>query len=405
MACNCGYRKRIQDAKTSFDVKRTVYLDYNATTPVDPAVLGEFERVCRRVWANPSSLHSGGIEISETIDACTKTILDYCRLKSGKIYYCSSGSEAIHAGMFGLAQVLSREHSRKIISSNIEHSAVKLPLRIIKAHPALEKIQQKKPALFLKVDKNGRIDVSRLESVLAANGPALLVYSPVHHETGGIQPVREIYEAAGRYNCLVVLDAVQAFPRLSPEFWARYCDAFALSGHKLYAPKGIAALYIREGLRLHPYRFGGSQQDGIFPGTENTPGIAALARAVELLRQNFSEEQKRLQALIRDGFSILQRAGVEFVPESPDGHVPGSVCISFPWIRNMEDVMFTLDNNRICASRFSACTSRISGPSPVLQAMGRPANNCETSMRISLGRYSRREDFFKLAETLKKIKK
>lgn len=416
MACNCGYRKRIREAKTGFDTKRTVYLDYNATTPVDPRVLGEFEKICRRLWANPSSLHSGGASIAEEIEGYTDSINAYFSGQSspqrpGRFYFCSSGSEAIHAGITGLSRVLSKHHYRHIITTEIEHGAVGKPCRIFGAHPALNKLHGSKPVSVLPVDENGIVDLEKLRGTLASCGPALLVYSPVNHETGGIQPVDTIYSLAKQYDCLVFLDAVQACPRLAPSEWAGDCDAFAVSGHKLYAPKGIAGIYIREGIPVKPFRFGGEQQDGIFPGTENTPGIAALSRAFGLLAENFSEEQRRLSTLTGDGTEILHGAGIEFIIESPGGggagisrSVPGVLCLSFPWITDMEEVMFGLDSERICVSRFSACTSRITGPSPVLRAMGRPRRRSETSIRISLGRYSKRDDFFRLSKVLRGLR-
>lgn len=417
MACNCGYRKRIRDAKISFDPKRSVYLDYNATTPVDPAVLGEFDKVCRRLWGNPSSLHSAGIEIEENLERYTKTILNYLGLDSGRLYFCGSGTEAIHAGISGIARIFSDRNSRHIISKNTEHSAVKKPLRMLRILSAGGQLPAGNPVSILSVDSNGRLNPGRFEDRCKRTGPSLLVYSPVNHETGALQPVKELFTAAEQHGCLVFLDAVQACPRLAPEEWAPYCHGFAVSGHKIYAPKGTAALYIKKEIKLTPFRFGGSQQSGIFPGTENTPGIAALSRAFELLSADFAGEQARLRQLTKEGLDILRSAGIEFIVESSgwnaggsrsadqaDTGVPGVLCLSFPWIGNMEEAMFELDRRQICVSRFSACTSRIAGPSPVLLAMGRPKRRCETSLRISIGRFSKRDDFFRLAEVLRDLK-
>ncbi len=380
-------------------------MDYNATTPVDPEVLGEFDKICRRLWGNPSSLHSGGIVISKAVEAYTRTILDYFHLETGRFYFCSSGSEAIHAGITGLSRVLSKHHYRHIITTEIEHGAVGKPCRIFGAFPALNKLHGSKPVSVLPVDENGIVDLEKLRGTLVSCGPALLVYSPVNHETGGIQPVKTIYSFAKQYDCLVFLDAVQACARLTPAEWVEYCDAFAISGHKIYAPKGIAGLYIKEGISLKPFRFGGSQQDGIFPGTENTPGIAAFAKALTLLSMKFNDEQQFLESLCREGLEILNRAGIDFTIESPENRVPGVLCLSFPRITDMEEAMFHIDQQHICVSRFSACTSRIIGPSPVLLAMGRPRKNCKTSIRLSLGRYSKRDDFFKLAKALEQVMK
>lgn len=390
MACNCAYRKRLKEkAKARFNPKRTVYLDYNATTPVDPAVLGAFDRVCRSRWGNPSSMHSAGMESLDFLETQKKSILDYYKPQSGELYFCSSGSEALHGALAGLLA----GGKRPVFSTKLEHASVKIPLRQLS--------RRGYPVFFLPVDPDGIIDTAAFEARLKKHPRGVLIYSPVNHETGGIQPVETLYKLAASYDTLVVLDGVQSALRLAPALWAPFCDLFAFSGHKLYAPKGTGALFVRENIKLKRHRFGGLQMDGIFPGTENTPGIASLTRAVELAAREFGNEQQRLSRLSEEALALLTQTGVDYMLESPPRRIPGVLCLSLPWAGNMEDLLFNLNENHICISRFSACTPRVRGPSAVLTAMGREKKRAERSLRISFGRFSKREDFYLLAKVLK----
>ncbi|OQB67456.1 MAG: Cysteine desulfurase [Spirochaetes bacterium ADurb.Bin133] len=391
MSCACGFRLKLKRSNAFFVPETTIYMDYNATTPVDKRTLGAFDKICRREWGNPSSLHSSGIQIGAEIDKCRKNILDYFNLKSGNVYFCSNGSESIHAAIWG---ILSKGKTGIPVSTLIEHPAVKKPLRYYRF--------LKNKTDFLRVDKNGAIILDELDRTLKTNGNSFLIYSPVNHETGAIQPVEEIYKIAKKYDTLILLDSVQAAPRLPVDKWSKFCDMFSVSGHKIYSPKGIAALYAKENVKLKPFRLGGCQEDGIFPGTENAPGIAAFNEAINLLRSEFVEESKFLKILIEEGAKIFDNSKFDFVIESPENRAPGVLCVSFPWIKDMEKFMYELNESNICLSRFSACAGRVTGASPVLPYMGVPSSRSATSIRISCGRWSKREDFYNLAKFIEK---
>jgi cysteine desulfurase len=393
MACNCRFRKTIRNANVAFVPERTIYLDNNATTRVDPSVLGAFDAVCRREWGNPSSLTSCGTQIFDQVEEHRKSIASSFGCREDGIHFCSSGSEAIHAALLGLHL---REPDRAIVTTIVEHSAVYQPARHLKASG--------RDVTFLPVNSEGVIDTVALENTLARYNRSMLVYSPVHHETGAIQPIRAIAASARKHDCIIILDAVQAAARLLPEMWSSYCDMFALSGHKLYAPKGIALLYKRPGLRIRPTRFGGHQEDGLFPGTENTPGIAALASAIVIHKKVFHEESMRLSVLADEFLLKLEQMQVTYHLESPADRAPGVLCISLPGYNDMEKLVFGLNNMNICISRFSACTARINGPSRVLSAMGRSLKRSSTSLRISCGRFNRREDLDTLARAIARLK-
>jgi cysteine desulfurase len=394
MGCNCRFRKTVRQSGVAFVPERTMYLDNNATTPVDPRVLGAMDGLCRREWGNPSSLTSCGTQAFDVIEEARKTVAGWLGLDQDGIHFCSSGSEAIHAGLFGTHL---RDKSRTIITTAVEHSAVYHPLRHLRAAG--------NNVVTLPVDDNGAVRMDSLQRALEAAPSSFLLYSPVNHETGAIQPVTEIYRLSRRYDCIVMLDAVQALARLTPGDWAPYCDLLAASGHKVYAPKGIAFLWKKNNVKLRPFRFGGHQEDGLFPGTENSPGIAAMAAAVRLLSEEFHNDEKRLSVLIREGLAALDAAGVTYELESPDNRVAGVACISLPWVKDMEKLSLDLNRSRICISRFSACSARITGPSRILSAMGRTQTRSMTSLRIALGRFNKREDLYLLAKNLAQFQK
>jgi cysteine desulfurase len=399
MACRCELRKKIKKAAVPWIPDRTVYLDYNATTPVDPRVIGAFERACRRNWGNPSSLHAAGTAGWSELEGLYNAASGFFGTAQEGFLLCSSGTEAITASAYGLA---SREKTISFITTAVEHQAVKHPLFHLGRHSEAAPAGYSGKLCIIPVDEQGRMDLTILDKTLALCNKSALLYSPVNHETGAVQPVKEIAEIARHHGSIIIFDAVQAAVRLAPHEWVDSCDIFCISSHKLYAPKGSALMWKKPGLRLHTRRFGGSQEGGFFPGTENVPGAAALSEALSLMKTEQPEELRMLSALGRDGLTILEKAGVPFTLESPANSAPGVLCISLKDRPDMEKLILNLNSMNICLSRFSACTERLNGPSNTLSAMGRAPERTGSSIRISLGRWSRRDDFFKLAAALKK---
>ncbi len=394
MACKCELRRKIREAAVPWVPERTVYMDYNATTPVDPRVIGAFERACRRTWGNPSSLHSAGSAGWNELEQLNSAASDFFGVNADGFELCNSGTDAIATILFGLC---SRKNDLNIITTAVEHQAVRHPLFHLARKTPLAPRGYAGSVLTLPVDYNGMLSVPLLEKTFSRTfpgpGSTALILSPVNHETGSIQPVKEIAAAARKFGALVILDSVQAAARLQPSEWAPFCDIFCISGHKLYAPKGTALIWSRPGIRLSTIR----------RGTENVPGAAALCEALKLMKLQQQDEIKMLEALCRDGVSILEKTGLGFTIETPEKSAPGILCISFKSDVDMEELLFMLNRMNICISRFSACSERLSGQSAVLRAMGRPAKRASGSIRISLGRFSRRDDFYKLASALKTI--
>ncbi len=389
MACNCERKEKLlkKISETHVD-KKIIYMDYNATTPVLPESMGAFERSCRENWGNPSNCHPAGIKAWEDLEKNREIIAKYFNIKKDNIFFCSSGSEALFAGINGL-------NSEKVffISTLIEHSAV------IKNITALPSNQYH----LLKVSDDGIIDMEEFASALNKNKEKniAVIYSPVNHETGGIAPIKEIYSKAKEYNALVFLDAVQAAARLPVSEWQPFCDMFALSSHKLYAPKGCGVLALAKEIKLKQFRFGGNQENGLFPGTENTPAISAFAKSIKYLSANFKAEISRLKTLTDEGLKILQNLPYKIILESPKTRAAGILCLSLPEVTEMEPFLDFLYLKGICISRFSACSDNEKAASEILTAMGRPAERAEKSIRISTGIYSKREDYYTLAGAIK----
>lgn len=391
MACGCGYRKKLREDRQVRGVGKTYYLDNCATTMPDPRTLGAFERACRGDWANPSSPHARGLAAAEALEANRSTLAAAFACSAQGLAFCSSGSEALHAGLWGLA---ARYPDLRFVTTPLEHGAVRAPLRMLRSLG--------RDVRVCPVDGGGRVLLEELEKLLVDQSTpgAVFIYSPVNHETGNVQDAGAIRDLARGVGALVFLDAVQTAPRLPAARWAPHCDLFALSAHKLHAPKGCAALWTAPGLRLHPHRFGGGQEGGSFPGTENTPGIAAFAEAARILEGTLVEEGTRLAALERDFFDLCATKRLPVERESEADHAPGVFCVSFPWIADMEAFMTDLARRGVCASRFSACSDRVEGESAVLRAMGRPPERGRTSLRLGLGRFSLREDLYALVSAL-----
>ncbi|MDC7126021.1 MAG: aminotransferase class V-fold PLP-dependent enzyme [Spirochaetales bacterium] len=399
MACKCELRKKIKAAAATWTPERTVYLDYNATTPVDPRVIGAFERACRHNWGNPSSLHSAGTAGWDELQNLYNTAGNFFSVATDGFSLCSNGTEAINTAILGFA---ARNHNANFITTNIEHQAVKHPLfHLAKKSPAAPSSYNGN-VITLKVDEDGKLNLHELEKAIKqGRGISVITYSPVNHETGSIQPIKEISEIAKRNGAIIIMDAVQAAPRMCPSKWSQYCDVFCMSGHKIYAPKGSALLWKKSNIKLAPLSLGGNQNGSLFPGTENIPGAAALSEAIKLMQKEQADELKILSALKKDAINILKQSSIPFKVESPQDSVPGILCISLNSHPNMEKLLFKLNESNICLSRFSACSEKINGQSNILRQMGRSTLTSQSSLRISFGRWSKREDFYKLAKALK----
>ncbi len=372
--------------------KQAVYLDYCATTPVDLQVIGAFEDVCRNQWGNPSSLHGVGQSTYEILEESRSAIGRFLNVEErGNIFFTGSVySELVK----NLEVFLSIKPGSKIITTEIEHKII---------FKTLDYFSRNGDGIgILPVDNRGKMDLAKLETTLSAR-KCIIVYSPVNHETGSIQDCKKIYNLAVKYNSMVILDAVQAIIRMKPEDWVSFCHGFVVSSHKSYAPNGCVLLYISHSSGYSPDDNTVCQEGGFFPGTENVPVISAFAEAVKIVTRKWEEDYRHSTLLTGETYSILDQSRIEYTRESPDDSVPGIINISLTGMDlDMEDFFLFLHWEKICISRFSACSGSVAGPSSILNAMGRKGRRVNQSIRISLGRQSQRSHIFSLVSAIRK---
>lgn len=388
MLCRCKYLKRLNDKKNAMTPAKLVYLDNCATTPVDPQVIGAMENACRKTWGNPSSIHIAGLEAAQLLDRCKIDIGNFLDCPAEKVYFCNGATDALFTVIKGF-----NPKKFRFITTVIEHSALLSPLQHLKKKGC--KVD------FLKVDSDGQININEFEKLLK-DEPVVFFYSPINHETGSIQPIKEIYQLKKNHDLTIVMDGVQAITRLSIEKWRPYYDIIALGAHKFYAPKGTGLFAIKnKDIKLHRFRQGSKQEGGFFPGTQNIPGITACSTAIKLLSE---DELHRLKILHTEGLKILQNEVPKFTVNTPPDSTTGILNISLMKknIDSMEELIMSLAEEQICVSRFSACNGKIKIPSSILTEMGYSYERAMTSLRISCGRFNNRDDFFRLARFLKK---
>ncbi|MEM1240232.1 MAG: cysteine desulfurase NifS [Cyanobacteria bacterium P01_H01_bin.26] len=357
-----------------------IYLDNNATTQVDPDVLDAMLPYLSDLYGNPSSMHSFGGQVGAAVQSARVQVANLLGAEDTEIIFNSCGSEgnntAIHAA---LAAQLEKRH---IVTTAVEHPAI---LNVCKH---LEK--KGYTVTYLSVDSRGQLDLMEVEAAMTG-GTALVTTMYANNETGVIFPVEQIGAIAKEYGATFHVDAVQAVGKVPIDLGNSTIDLLTLSGHKLHAPKGIGALYVRRGFRFRPFIIGGHQERGRRAGTQNVPSIIALGKAAELASQQLSEVSR--EARLRD---LLETQLLALIPDcAVNGggtpRLPNTTNIGFKYIEG-EAILFMLNQHGICASSGSACTSGSLDPSHVLTAMGLPYTILHGSIRFSLSRFTTAAD-------------
>ncbi|WP_448599701.1 cysteine desulfurase NifS [Thermoleptolyngbya sp.] len=352
------------------------YLDNNATTRTDPEVLAAMLPYLSELYGNPSSMHSFGGQVGAAVEAAREQVANLLGAEPTEIIFTSCGTEgnntAIHAAL------AAQPEKRHIVTTAVEHPAV---LAVCKH---LEK--RGYTVTYLSVDERGELDLLELEAAMTG-GTALVTTMYANNETGVIFPVEQIGAIAKSYGATFHVDAVQAVGKVPIHLASSPIDLLTLSGHKLHAPKGIGALYIRKGFRFRPFLLGGHQERGRRAGTHNVPGIVALGKAAELAQLHLSHVQR--EAELRDmlEYGILATIPDTVVNGGGAPRLPNTTNIGFKYIEG-EAILFMLNREGICASSGSACTSGSLDPSHVLTAMGLPYTILHGSIRFSLSRYT-----------------
>ncbi len=369
-----------------------VYLDYNATTPVDPVVVEAMLPYLSEHFGNPSSSHSYGYKAHQAVESARAQVAQLlgCTLK--EITFTGGGSESDNLAIRGIA-LANRDKGNHIITQITEHPAV------LKTCHALEKLHGFR-ITYLPVDRSGRVSTEEVKAAIEEK-TILITIMHANNETGTLQPITEIAKIARKHGILVHTDAAQSVGKIPVRVEELGVDLLTVAGHKLYAPKGIGALYCRHDLKLEPVIYGGGQEAGRRAGTENVAHIVALGTACFLAQEHLSESQKRLR-LMRDK---LQRLIEEFIHDDVqlNGHeierLPNTLNISVNGVVGEEVLAITTD---IASSTGSACHEGSTDPSPVLMAMGLSRERALGAMRLTLGRWSTEEEVERAARLLAK---
>jgi cysteine desulfurase len=351
-----------------------IYLDHNATTPLDPRVLRAMEPALHGSFGNPSSLHWFGQQARAAVDEAREHAAALIGASPGELVFTGSGSEADTMALRGLAAT-TREPRRKIVYGAIEHHAV--------MNTAKALAEEGFPVECVRALPDGLVDLDDLRAKLD-DRTALVAVMLANNETGVIQPVAEVAALARRHGALFHCDAVQAAGKLEIDVRRLDVDTLALSAHKFYGPKGVGALYVRRGTRMKALVRGGSQEKNRRAGTENVAGIVGFGRAAQLARTELAEDQARLGAL-RDRLEARLLAIPGSRRNGEAQRVPNTVNVSFEEI-DAESLLMALDLKGVAVSTGAACAAGAVEPSHVLRAMGLPAGRVQASVRFSVGR-------------------
>ncbi|MCF7792122.1 MAG: cysteine desulfurase NifS [Victivallales bacterium] len=372
------------------DNGKLIYVDNNATTKVDPKVFEAMKPFLTEYYGNPSSIYSFGGIVSKYIDKARKQVADFLGALPEEVVFTSCGTESDSTAIYSALSICSNKN--KIVTSKVEHPAV-LNLCNYLSERGYNIVE-------IPVDKNGCIDVQRIDEAID-NNTALVSVMWANNEIGNIYPVNEIAKAAHAKGAMFHTDGVQAAGKIPIDLSKTEIDMLSMSGHKIHAPKGVGALYIRKGLRFNPFLIGGHQENGRRAGTENNAGIVALGRACELAEQNMDYELTEVKKM-RD---YLESEITEKIPKIKingdcSNRVPNTTNVSFEGIEG-ESILLILDKMaNIAASSGSACTTGSLKPSHVLTAIGLKDIMLHSTLRISLSRFNTMEEIDKVVETL-----
>ena len=358
-----------------------VYMDNAATTPVSLAVLEKMLPYFSECYGNANSIHSTGLDARKALNAARKKVAAALNCNPEEVYFTSGGSESDNWALKGVA-FANRKKGNHIITSAIEHHA------ILHTCEWLEK--QGFEITYVPVDADGLVNPADVEAAIT-DKTILISIMAANNEIGTIEPIEEIAKIAHAHHVLFHTDAVQAIGAIPVDVRAIGCDLLSLSGHKFHGPKGVGALYIKQGTRIDNLIHGGAQERGRRASTENVAGIVGMAEAIELATANIPEKAARISALrdqLIDGLTALPYVRL-------NGHrtkrLPGNVNVSVRFIEG-ESLLLRLDLAGVAASSGSACTSGSLDPSHVLLAIGLPHEIAHGSLRLSLSDTTTQEE-------------
>ncbi|NOR50304.1 MAG: cysteine desulfurase NifS [Desulfuromonadales bacterium] len=371
---------------------KQIYLDYNATSPVRPEVLEVMLPFYKEQFGNPSSVHWAGRQVSGALEKAREQVATMINASPAEIVFVSCGSEGDNMAIKGTLATL-KEKGNHIITTTVEHPAV------LETCEALEK--EGYDVTYLPVDKDGQLDLADLEKAIT-DKTVLISVMWANNETGNLYPIEEIGKIAKKYNIRFHTDAVQAVGKVPVDVQKANVDLLVISGHKIGAPKGVGAIYIRRGTRMAPLLHGGHQERNRRAGTQNVAGIAGLGKACEMAEAEREDYYKRVRTMrdrLEDGIADqVPDIKLNGTPDR-DQRLPNTLNVSFAYIEG-ESLLLNLDMFGIAASSGSACTSGSLEPSHVMGAMCVEVTLAHSSTRFSLGPETTVEDVDKVLEVL-----
>lgn len=372
---------------------KNVYMDYSATTPVKKEVLDAMLPYFSEHFGNPSSLYSIAQESKEALEKARGQVASLIGAKANEVFFTAGGSEADNWALEGVADAL-KDKGNHIITTKIEHHAILHTAEYLEKHGI--------DVTYLDVDAEGRVNPEDVKNAIT-DKTVLISIMMVNNEVGTIEPIKEIAEIAHNHGILFHTDAVQALGNVPIDVDNMSIDLMSMSGHKIYGPKGVGALYIRKGTKISNFIHGGAQEMKKRAGTENLAGIVGFGKAAELAKENLESHINRVSEL-RDYFisEVTSKIPDTIVNGSMEHRHPGNANISFEYIEG-ESMLILLDMNGISVSTGSACSSKSLTPSHVLSAMGIPVERIHGTLRFTIGDPTTKEDIDYVIEKLVEI--
>jgi len=379
-------------------MKQEIYLDNSATTRIDSRVLEEMARVAGQSFGNPSSLHRKGREGERILNASRKELADLLGVREREIIFTSGGTESNNLAVLGIARRY-RRRGTHLITTAIEHSSILQPFQLLE--------KEGFDVTYLLPDSSGLIDP---QAVLQALRPETTLVSIMHvnNEVGSLQPITEISALLKRKKADLIfhVDAVQSFGKIPLPPGLQGIDALSISAHKFHGPKGVGALYLKEGVLIEPLFLGGGHEKGMRPGTENTPGVAGMALAAHQSFEKMKGKTAQLREMKRLLTSSLETRHPWIKINGPrhdeEESAPHITNISFPGLKG-EIIVHALEEEGIYVSTGSACHSNAKGESHVLQAMGLDKLEMEGAIRFSFSGETRMEEINTAAEKINEV--
>jgi cysteine desulfurase len=375
---------------------KRIFLDHASTTKVDDEVIKAMLPYFSEYFGNPSSIHVYGREAREAIDTARAFVGDIMGARDDEIIFTAGGTESDNLAIKGLAYLNKEKRTAKgphIITSTIEHPGV---LEVCR-HLETQGFQVK----YLPVDSQGLIDLDALQAAISKN-TFLFTFMYANNEIGTIEPIEEIGKIAQEHDITFHTDAVQAVTKVPIDVKKQHIDMLALSSHKIYGPKGIGALYIRNGVKIQPIIHGGGHEKGIRSSTLNTPGIVGLGKACELAKKRMTADNSRMKTLRDTLIKNTLQIEESYLNGHPEKRLINNAHFRFTGIEG-ESLLLGLDEEGIATSTGSACSSKKLQASHVLLAIGLDPVQAHGSLRLSLGRENTKDEIAYVSKVLPQI--